>query len=108
MCSDQRQPGWNVYRPISPPASFTTSTVVWSGLRTSSGFEKSLTSIAMCLLLCSVRALRSGFEDLVERGAGGPPEPGEPGPGGELGQRLVARAEGVLADLRLRGGGGDG
>jgi len=26
MCSGQRHPGWNVYRPISPPPIFTTST----------------------------------------------------------------------------------
>ncbi len=36
MRSDQRQPGWKVQRPISPPASLTSSTVVLSGVRVSS------------------------------------------------------------------------
>src|SRR5437764_11415624 len=37
MHSDQRQPGWNVYLPICPPATLTSSTVVLSGVRVSSG-----------------------------------------------------------------------
>jgi len=37
MRSDQRQPGWKVQRPISPPASLTNSTVVLFGVRVSSG-----------------------------------------------------------------------
>src|SRR5688572_32387698 len=44
MHSDQRQPGWNVYRPIWPPPRFTSSTFVLSGVRVSSGAEKSRVS----------------------------------------------------------------
>src|ERR671911_18585 len=53
MHSDHRQPGWNVYRPIWPPATFTSSTVVLSGVRVSSGALKSRCSIPLmaCLLL---------------------------------------------------------
>src|SRR5581483_6943554 len=59
MHSDQRQPGWKVNRPTSPAPTLTTSTVVRSGLRTSSGLEKSLISTpAMSCLLSNGRPKR--------------------------------------------------
>src|SRR6187399_261796 len=67
MHSDQRHPGWNVNRPTSPAPILTTSTVVRSGVRTSSGVEKSLTSSPD--MGCSSGLMGLGWW-LVEWGAG--------------------------------------
>src|SRR5689334_16111515 len=91
---------------MSPPASFTTSTVVFSGRRTSSGAEKSLTSTPAIVVLLCCCLLRSDFEHAVERRFCDPAEPAEVRVGGERGERGVGHliAQGVTARLRLRAG----